>query len=460
MTNDRTRIDLGPSYARKIELRRALTPDVFTIPTAEQQALLTSMSRADYRAIIAASLGRHLTFEEAFHAGCFALRASNRAIAQALLDLDVPSFGDDGDRLAARELLSGLAMKESWSTLEPQEIAGLVTAVHMDVVDFCSYGSVIETCGMGGDRGHQVNGEHKRCKTINSSTLTALTLASLGLKTCKHGSYANTSAIGSTEAIEKLGLVVDVADRDVQRQLAASGFHYTDAHGWKTVHDLSHLEPRRETVNHILGPMTIPVCPNTKLNKMLGVNEKLHPERVARAYQLLHERGTYCVNNVAVIAGLSTVISDEEAREDHLVKPLVILDELSPFSTVVSFVKGGQFHRTLVLTPRDFGVTFRDPRSVFVENTGDAIMTANRQTIYGVEEGRQLVAYLAMNAALGLYLVEYMDVDAGFTPNGRPSTEMLRDCFRRCESALLEGRAHGLLVAQVELTSRLSRERT
>ena len=432
-----------------------------------QQLLIDQLGDIGYGDIVKASLGDNLTFEQAFAATCYVLRASNGHLERRFLHLKDASFGPAGDTMAAREMLSGLAMKEAWVDLTSDEVAGMVTAAQMDIVYFPNYGlRVLETCGMGGDRGLKIGAGQMRYKTINGSTLSALTVASLGYRTAKHGSYSNTSVFGSTETIEKLGVIVDIPDRDVQDKLAASGFHFTDAHAWKTIHDLSHELPRRETVNHVIGPMTPPVSPITRLDKVIGVNEKMHPETIAHAYARLHKEGIYNVGNVAVVCGLNCTHSEyieatldpEKARA--FVRSVAILDELSTFSTLVSFTTGSEFLGNFILVPADFGFRSRNPTSVFVANDEREIMAANHAALCMTKDpaGRQLDEYLAMNAGLALYLANgMMDDDLERFRAGRgPNSEKLAHCAGVCLKALRENRVATFLESQVRLTRDVS----
>lgn len=441
-------IVLDASYASKLAVRRAITAE--HEPTSLQSAMLDAAPRYSYQDLASSMMRRHLSFEEAFAAACYVLRASNSKLNKRFFQGSLTDFGAEGNRLAARELLSSLAMKEAWNHLTTDEVAGLVTATMLDVAAFPNYGDrVIETCGMGGDRGVKVNGEAKYRKTINGSTLSALVLASLGIKVAKHGSYNNTSAVGSTNAIEQFGVNIDHADMAEQQRMADTRFHFTDAHAWKTIHDLSHLHPRRETVNHVIGPMTPPIGPATRLDKVVGVNEKLHPEIMAKSYANLAARGVFKVGNVAAVCGLGLRIESADANLHSKVRDLVVLDEVSPYATVVAFCQGTSYLGTYVLTPADFGLQLRDATSIFVVNDNDLIMEANRVALSGRDDGRQLVEYLAMNAALALYLVECMDDDTSIRAWRGPNVDALRACYQKCFAALCDGRAADYLESLV-----------
>lgn len=449
-----TIIDLGEGYAGKIDMREALYHDTGLLEI--QKKMLGYLGQYDYRGLVATSLRRHLKFKEAFVLMCYALRASNGRLAATHL-AGLESFGVEGDRMAARELLSSYAMKEAWDRITPQEVAGMVAATMMDIMRFPEYGDrVVETCGMGGDRGVKLNGEESPRKTINGSTLSALVLASMGVKTAKHGSYGNTSPVGSTNAIEEFGVDVDIPSLMVQQQLAETDFHFTDAHAWKTVHDLSHLQPRRETINHVIGPMTPPIKARTRLDKILGVNDKLHPSIVAEAYEILNEVGVFGVGNVAVVAGLGVRPTEDGMIERRgWLRDNIVLDELSPVASAVAFVQKGKYVGTHLVTPGHFGARFNHPYAPFIKNEKGAIMQANIDVLNGVNDGRCLISMLAMNAALGLYLVEMMDDDTDLAEKG-PSREALRICFNRCFEQIESGRVMSYLEEYAQLTQQLT----
>jgi anthranilate phosphoribosyltransferase len=450
-----TQVHLGEGYTGKIRMREVLYEEAR--PNEKQQRFLDLASSFTYRELSAASLQRDLIVKEAFALMCYALRATNGRLADGLLR-GLETFGEEGDRMAARELLSGYAMKETWAGITPKEVAGMVAATMMDVMRFPDYGPrVIETCGMGGDKGIVVDGEGKPRKTINGSTLSALVLASMGIPTAKHGSYGNTSPVGSTNAIEDLGVIVDIPSASVQQQLVQRGFHFTDAHAWKTIHDLSHLQPRRETINHVVGPMTPPISPETRLDKILGVNDKLPPWVVAEAYVILDNLGVFKVGNVAVVAGLETCPPETGIIESpQFLRANVRLDELSPAASVVSFVRGSRFLGTHLLKPGDFGVEFPDPRAPFFQTDRDLIREANLLTIRGHTDRRQLVELLAMNAALGLYLVQDMDDDKTLEEHG-PDRGALRRCYQSCLDQLVSGRVYSFLCAYANHTQWLTK---
>jgi len=391
-----------------------------------------------------------LTFEEAFCGMCYAVAASNAQFFEATLPLFREAAGAEFDQAQAlacgTAFLQLMAAKESFLSLTPEEVAGLVAATMMDLVVEFSIGPVLETSGMGGDKGFEIEG--KVFKTLNASTLSALVLASMGVPVMKHGSYGNTSAVGSTETIEKLGAQTDYSSVEMLRNIwESSGFCFTDAHWCKTVHDLSHLL-RMETINHVVGPMTPPLDPTDALFKVMGVNEKVNPRVIAEAYTILHNRGWQKVAGVAVVAGMDQTGLTVDIRDEHAVKEAVVLDELSPYASVVAFAYAGKYLGTFKLTPEDFGISI-DPTKVLVGNHADLIHEANLAALQG--KNPDLASYLAMNAALGMFVHTYLGQVGAMTLTG-PNKDLLRWCYDLCRQAITTGRPWIKLTNYISVT--------
>ncbi|MFA5030039.1 MAG: hypothetical protein WC495_00410 [Patescibacteria group bacterium] len=231
-----------------------------------------------------------LTFFEAFCGMCYVLAATNARFYEAVHDAFSQAykspFSHEKAIACGTAFVQLMAAKESLRHLTPDEVAGIAAASMMDTVIQLKREHVIETCGMGGDLGFVHNGIVK--KTINVSTLSALVLAALGYPVAKHGSYGNTSAVGSTEAIELLGAKTSFTSlSEVETAWQNSGFIFLDAHWCKTIHDLSHLL-MMETINHVAGPMSPPFSEFLNANRKFGrqvrenMKKKLRPWRMLR----------------------------------------------------------------------------------------------------------------------------------------------------------------------------------
>lgn len=130
---------------------------------------------------------------------------------------------------------------------------------------------LIDTCGTGGDRSG----------TINASTLAALVVAGAGVPVCKHGNRAASSACGSADVLEALGVAIDLGPEDVVACIEAAGIGFCFAPRYHPA--LRHVGPtRRElgvpTVFNILGPLANPAGVRSRV---VGVSDPRLADRVA-----------------------------------------------------------------------------------------------------------------------------------------------------------------------------------
>ena len=168
-----------------------------------------------------------------------------------------------------------VALRMKGETVE--EMTGLARAMldHAEPVllDAAERDRVVDTCGTGGDRS----------RTINVSTIAAFVVAGAGAPVCKHGNRAASSATGSADLLEELGVAVDLGPEGVARCMADAGMGFCFAPRFHPA--LRHAGPtRRElgvaTVFNFLGPLANPARPRRQVvgvsdpamgDKMLGV---------------------------------------------------------------------------------------------------------------------------------------------------------------------------------------------
>lgn len=442
---------------KKQQLRELLAQnyDVYN-RICENQAAVDSLTECSFGKLDRqVKLGGHLSFEEAFCGMCYAVSATNRHLFDALQEqfmlarngtLLGPQYTRDSAIACGVAFLQLMAMKEMGQGLTAEEIAGLAAASMMDTVTRFDFPAVIETCGMGGDKGFVVAGS--AVKTINISTLTSLVMSALGYPTIKHGSYGNTSAVGSTDAIEHMGAKINRTSSEVLSIWKEVQYAYLDAHCYKNIHDLSHLI-MAETINHLTGPMSIPITPQTRLTKIMGVNEKVHPSEVARAYTILHERGLQSMGGVAILCGLSQYGVGIDPEDYASVREHTILDEPSPYATVVSLAYENEYLGTHLLTPEDFGVKI-DSSRVWVPNEVESIKRANQMTLEGVCPF--LVDFLSMNAGLCLFAEKRLGLRDALH-HGGINLDYLREDVQICRDVLMSGKVHRLQQRYVAATN-------
>ncbi len=173
------------------------------------------------------------------------------------------SLTSDDAAWAMREVMTGdaspaqtagfvIALRAKGETAE--EVAGLVEVMLERAAPVTVPGRVVDTCGTGGDRSH----------TVNISTMAALVVAGAGIPVAKHGNRAASSACGSADLLEALGVVVDLPPAAIGPCVAEAGIAFCFAPVFHA--GMRHAAvPRRDlgvaTVFNVLGPLTNPTRP-------------------------------------------------------------------------------------------------------------------------------------------------------------------------------------------------------
>ncbi|MGH9222833.1 MAG: anthranilate phosphoribosyltransferase, partial [Acidimicrobiales bacterium] len=134
---------------------------------------------------------------------------------------------------------------------------------------------LVDTCGTGGDRSG----------TINVSTLAAMIVAGAGAPVCKHGNRSASSACGSADVLEALGVSIDLGPSGVAACVQEAGMGFCFAPRFHAA--LRHAGPtRRElgvpTVFNFLGPLANPARVR---RQALGVSDPAMAERMLGVLQ-------------------------------------------------------------------------------------------------------------------------------------------------------------------------------
>lgn len=163
--------------------------------------------------------------------------------------MDQVMSGELGDvRLSA--FLTALSLKG----LTVTEIHGLADGMqdHAEHVEITS--DALDIVGTGGDR----------ARTVNISTMSAMVLAAAGVPVVKHGNRASTSASGSADVIEALGINLDLTPQRVAEVFDTCGITFLFANKFHPSMRFA-AGVRRSlgfpTVFNILGPLTNPARP-------------------------------------------------------------------------------------------------------------------------------------------------------------------------------------------------------
>ncbi|MCB4790621.1 MAG: anthranilate phosphoribosyltransferase [Elusimicrobia bacterium] len=164
--------------------------------------------------------------------------------------------------------------------------------------------TIIDTCGTGGDR----------TNTFNISTATALVISACGLSVAKHGNRSVSSACGSADVLETLGVNLDVKPEKVEECIAKIGIGFLFApslHGSMKYA----IGPRRQigirTVFNILGPLTNPAGANAQV---LGVYSQELVELLANVLNKLGTKKAWIVHGKDGLDEITTTDSTKVAE--------------------------------------------------------------------------------------------------------------------------------------------------
>jgi anthranilate phosphoribosyltransferase len=211
--------------------------------------------------------------------------------------------------------------------VEAQELAGFAQVMRRHATRVFAEGeglpaNMVDTCGTGGDGAN----------TFNISTAAAIVAAAAGARVAKHGNRAASSASGSADVLEALGVRIDLPFERYGLAIREIGIGFLFAQAAHTA--TRHAAPARKkigvrTVFNLLGPLTNPAGAQSQV---LGVFSEDVMDLVAAT---LVELG---VERAFVVHGAGG------------------LDEISlAGETMVAEVRGGVVRRFTV-TPEEFGV--------------------------------------------------------------------------------------------------------
>lgn len=231
---------------------------------------------------------------------------------------------------------------------------------------------VLDIVGTGGDGAH----------SFNISTTAAMVIAAAGVKVAKHGNRAASSACGTADCLEALGVHISLEAEACTSLLSSVGICFIFAQKYHA--SMKYVGAiRRElgfrTVFNILGPLTNPAKPSMML---LGVYDEYLVEPIAKVLTAL-----------GVKRGLVVYGQDK-------------LDEISLSApTTVCEIKDG-YYRTMVITPEDFGLT-RCEKSALVGGSPEENAAITRAVLSGEQGPRR--STVVLNAGAALYIAGKAD---------------------------------------------------
>jgi anthranilate phosphoribosyltransferase len=172
----------------------------------------------------------------------------------------------DGAATPAQIAGFGVALRIKGET--PGEVTGLAEAMLAHATPVSIPGRTVDLVGTGADG----------ARTVNISTMGTIAAAAAGARMVKHGNRAASSACGTADVLEALGVVIDLPAAATEQLVTEVGAGFLFAPLYHPA--LRHvIVPRRElgvpTVFNVLGPVANPARPAAQA---LGVaDERMGP---------------------------------------------------------------------------------------------------------------------------------------------------------------------------------------
>jgi anthranilate phosphoribosyltransferase len=158
----------------------------------------------------------------------------------------------DGAATPAQIAGFGIALRIKGETVG--EVTGLARAMLEHASPISVPGPIVDLVGTGGDG----------ARTVNISTMGTITAAAAGARMVKHGNRAASSACGTADVLEALGVVIDLPPGATEQLVAEVGAGFLFAPLYHPAFRYTSV-PRRElgvpTVFNFLGPVTNPARP-------------------------------------------------------------------------------------------------------------------------------------------------------------------------------------------------------
>jgi anthranilate phosphoribosyltransferase len=311
-----------------------------------------------------------------------------------------------GDASPARLAAFAVLLRAKGETAE--EIAGLVNTMRERATPLSVPVRAVDVVGTGADRAH----------TVNISTMAALVVAGSGRPVVKHGNRAASSACGSADVLEELGVAIDLPAEGVAATVAEVGIGFCFAPVFHP--GMRHAGPTRAdlavpTFFNFLGPLS-------------------NPARVTSAAVGCADRRMAPVM-AAVLAGRGDTALVFRGDDG--------LDELTTTTTSSVWVAAGGAVREASVDPQRFGIAPVPPAALRGGERAQNAAVA-RDVLAGGGGGVRDAVLL--NAAAGIAAFDGLD---------GPLDDALAAGLSEATEAIDSGAAAGVLERWIEACSRV-----
>jgi anthranilate phosphoribosyltransferase len=315
---------------------------------------------------------------------------------QLSMDEAKAAMGSVMDGEATPALLAALLVALRMRGESVDELAGFAAAMRERVVRVDAPEGAIDVVGTGGDGSG----------TFNISTTAALVVAASGTPVAKHGNRAITSAAGSADVLDALGVRIDHDALSAGSALRELGFAFMFAPGFHPA--MKHAGPTRREIGvrtafNLIGPLTNPAGTTRQL---LGVADPAAAERIAQVAGLLGTERTFVIHGDGVdelpLDG-SGVLYD--VTPAGIERRSVDASALGLARATTARLRGGTATENAAITE---AVLRGEPgvrRDVVLLNAGAALLVA--AAVDSLEAGIERAA-LTIDAGLGTELLKWL----------------------------------------------------
>jgi anthranilate phosphoribosyltransferase len=273
----------------------------------------------------------------------------------------------DGEATQAQLAALLVALRMRGETVE--ELAGFAAAMRERVLRVDAPDGAIDTCGTGGDKSG----------TINISTAAALVAAAAGVPVAKHGNRAITSAAGSADVLEALGIRTDLGPDEAAEALRTYGFAFLFAPGYHPA--MKHAGPTRREIGvrtafNFLGPLTNPAGAK---RQVVGVGDPATAPKIAEVLHRLGAERAIVVHG----AGLDELPLDGtgvlyDVTPAGVTRHEVVATEFGLAAAPISALAGGSAADNAALIEAVFAGEAGPRRDVILLNAAAAFLVAGR----------------------------------------------------------------------------------
>ncbi|MEU6612435.1 anthranilate phosphoribosyltransferase [Streptomyces parvus] len=298
-----------------------------------------------------------------------------------------------------------VALRAKGETVD--EIEGMVRSMYRHAVPLRVPGPALDIVGTGGDGSN----------SVNVSTMSAIVAAAAGARVVKHGNRSASSACGSADVLEELGVALTLKPQDVAAVAEETGITFCFAPVFHPA--MRHAAvPRRElgirTAFNALGPLANPASPT------------------AQAVGVADRRLAPLLAGVLARRGVSALVF----RGDDG------MDELTVTTTSTVWTVAGGEVRSESFDPRDIGIDYAPAAAL---RGGDRAHNARvAHEVFAGARGPVRDAVL-LSAAAGLAALE---------PGLRPVTERLAEGVEQAAAAVDSGGAAAVLERWTTVTAK------